>query len=74
MSDKGHLSNKDSAYYLTKLIGEDTHHVILAHLSEQNNTEELALQTLKETLERKKIDFKNIKIARQNEMTEFMEV
>ena len=74
LSDKGHLSNKDSAYYLTKLIGENTHHIILAHLSEQNNTEELALQTLKETLERKNIDFKNIKIARQNEMTEFMEV
>ena len=74
LSDKGHLSNKDSAYYLTKLIGNNTHHIILAHLSEQNNTEELALQTLKETLERKNIDFNNIRIARQNEMTEFMEV
>lgn len=74
LSDKGHLSNKDSAYYLTKLIGENTHHIILAHLSEQNNTEELALSTLKETLERKNINFKNIKIARQNEMTEFVEV
>lgn len=74
LSDKGHLSNKDSAYYLTKLIGENTHHVILAHLSEQNNTEELALSTLKETLERKNIDFKNISVAKQNEMTELMEV
>ena len=74
LSDKGHLSNKDSAYYLTKLIGNDTHHIILAHLSEQNNSEELALSTLKETLERKNIDFKNIKIARQNEMTELMKV
>ena len=74
LSDKGHLSNKDSAYYLTKLIGKDTKHIILAHLSEQNNTEELALNTLKETLERKEIDFKNIRIARQNEMTELIEV
>ena len=74
LSDKGHLSNKDSAYYLSKLIGNDTHHIILAHLSEQNNTEELALSTLKETLERKNINFKNIKVARQNEMTELMEV
>ena len=74
LSDKGHLSNKDSAYYLTKLIGNDTHHIILAHLSEQNNSEELALSTLKGTLERKNIDFKNIKIARQNEMTELMKV
>ena len=70
LSDKGHLSNKDSAYYLTKLIGENTKYIVLAHLSEQNNTEELALSTLKETLERKKITFNNIVIARQNEMTE----
>jgi len=74
LSDKGHLSNKDSAYYLTKLIGDNTNNIILAHLSEQNNTEELALSTLKETLKRKNIDFKNIIIARQNEMTELIEV
>lgn len=74
LSDKGHLSNKDSAYYLTKLIGNDTHHIILAHLSEQNNTEELALSALEEALERKNINFKNIRVARQNEMTELIKV
>lgn len=74
LSDKGHLSNKDSAYYLSKLIGNNTHHIILAHLSEQNNTEDLALSTLKETLERKNIDFKDIRVARQNEMTELIQV
>ena len=74
LSDKGHLSNKDSAYYLTKLIGDNTKKIILAHLSEQNNTEELALTTLEETLKRKEIDFKDISIARQNEMTELIEV
>jgi len=74
LSDKGHLSNKDSAYYLTKLIGKDTKHIILAHLSEQNNTEELALNTLKETLKRKEIVFNDILIARQNEMTEVFTV
>lgn len=74
LSDKGHLSNKDSAYYLSKLIGNNTKHIILSHLSEQNNTEELALVTLNDTLKRKNIDFKNIIIARQNEMTELFEV
>ena len=74
LSDKGHLSNKDSAYYLTRLIGENTREIILAHLSEQNNTEELALSTINETFERKNIDFKNIRIARQNEMTELIEI
>ena len=74
LSDKGHLSNKDSAYYLSKLIGNNTHHVILAHLSEQNNTEELALETLKETLKNKNIKFDDIRIAKQNKMTELIEV
>ena len=69
LSDKGHLSNKDSAYYLSKIIGDNTKQIILAHLSEQNNTEELALSTLKETLERRNIQFKNIDVARQNELT-----
>ena len=70
LSDKGHLSNKDSAYYLSKLIGNNTKKVVLAHISEQNNTEDLALNTLRETLKRKNVDFDNIVIARQNEMTE----
>ena len=74
LSDKGHLSNKDSSYYLSKLIGNNTKYVVLAHLSEQNNTEDLALKTLNETLSRKKIDFKNIIIARQNEITELFNI
>lgn len=74
LSDKGHLSNKDSAYYLSKLIGNNTKYVVLAHLSEQNNTEELALDTLNETLKRKNINFNNITVARQNEMTELFKV
>ncbi len=74
LSDKGHLSNKDSSYYLSKLIGPNTKYVILAHLSEQNNTEELALNTLRETLKRKNIDFKNILVAKQNEVTELFTI
>ena len=74
LSDKGHLSNEDSSYYLTRLIGDNTKYVVLAHISEQNNTEDLALNTLKETLKKKNINFNNIVIAKQNEMTELMEV
>lgn len=74
LSDKGHLSNKDSSYYLSKLIGDLTEYVILAHISEQNNDESLALETLKKTLNRKNIKFKNIIIARQNKMTELFDI
>ena len=74
LNDKGHLSNKDSAYYLTKLIGNNTKQVILAHLSEQNNTEELALEALNESLKKHDIDFKNIIVAHQNEVTEMFNI
>ena len=74
LSDKGHLSNKDSAYYLTKLIGSNTKYVVLAHLSEQNNTEDLALSTLRNTLLNKHLKFENISVAKQNEITELYNI
>lgn len=70
LSDKGHLSNQASAFYLSKLIGPNTKKVILAHLSQDNNTEEIALDTLKQTLKENNIKFNNIDIAKQNETTE----
>lgn len=70
LSDKGHLSNKDSAYYLSKLVGDKTKHIILAHLSEQNNDPNLALETLKNKINSNI----TVEIANQNEMTELIEV
>ena len=49
LSNYGHLSNKDASIYLAKLIGESTKKIVLMHLSENNNSEELALKTIKET-------------------------
>ncbi len=43
MSDQGHLSNAQAALALSHLVGPHTRHVILAHLSETNNTPELAM-------------------------------
>lgn len=45
ISDKGHLSNADSAYYLSNLIGEHTEEIVLAHLSSECNTPEIAMST-----------------------------
>lgn len=72
LSDRGHLSNKTSAYYLNKIIGSDTKTIILAHLSETNNTEELALKELKTVLTNHKIE--NIYIGKQNKRGELIEV
>lgn len=74
LGDKGHLSNEDSAYYLSQFVGENTKCVILAHLSEHNNTCELAMKSLEEQLTKtsKKVD--KVIIAKQNERTELVEV
>ncbi len=74
LSDKGHLSNYDSAKYLSQFIGNNTKKIILAHLSEENNTESLALEALHNRLAKEKISFKNIIIARQNEETELINI
>lgn len=74
IGDTGHLSNQDSAYYLSEFIGPDTKGVILAHLSEQNNTEKLALAVLKKELKSKSINFNNISVAKQNVVSEVFRI
>lgn len=70
LSDQGHLSNNATGFYLAKLIGENTKKIVLAHLSKENNTEEEALKTVKKTLEEYEISFDDIKVARQREKTD----
>ena len=50
LGDKGHLSNYDSALYLSKFIGDNTKYIMLAHLSEENNSPSVAYDTLMERL------------------------
>ena len=71
ISDKGHLSNKTTAKYLKKIIGPNTKTIILAHLSENNNTEEKALEAMKEEELDKKA---KIYIAKQYEESPLLEV
>ena len=71
ISDRGHLSNKTTAKYLKKIIGKNTKYIILAHLSEKNNTEEKALEAVNEELGSTNI---NILIARQTEESPMIEV
>lgn len=74
LGDKGHLSNKDSAYYLSKFIGENTQKVILIHLSEENNDPKIALDTLEKTLEKNGLYFKDIVVSNQKERTELIKL
>ena len=71
ISDKGHLSNTTTSKYLSKIIGNKTKYIILAHISEKNNTEELAYKCTKEEINNEKV---RILIAKQYEESEFIEV
>lgn len=62
-SEVGHLSNVDSANYLASLIGPHTKQIYLCHLSEECNTEPLALKTIKRVFNKKEIDIEKIKIS-----------
>lgn len=74
LSDKGHLSNYDSAKYLSKFIGNKTKYILLAHLSEENNTKELALDTLNERLNKENIHIDHIIVTSQNKETDLISV
>ena len=74
LSDKGHLSNYDSSKYLSSFIGDNTKYILLAHLSHDNNTEEIAYETLVSRLNENNKHVDNIIITKQNEETELINI
>ena len=51
--DKGHLSNDECASLVRNILSERTKEVLLAHLSEECNTPEIALECTRRVLEEK---------------------
>ena len=51
MGSRGHLSNRDCAQALKHLADKGLRQAVLCHLSQQNNTAQLAFDTVKEVLE-----------------------
>ncbi len=70
LSDKGHLSNGQTGFYLSKIIGPDTKKIALAHLSKENNDPDIALRDVKATLKENDVKFNNFVIAKQRERVE----
>lgn len=62
LSIEGHLSNDLASKYLIDLIGDKTKKILLAHLSEECNTAELALKTFSDLLEKDGIYSLNINV------------
>lgn len=65
LNDKGHLNNEYSAKLMSELIGDKTKEIVLAHLSQEANTPEKAMETYLKIFQEQNISFKNIKIASQ---------
>lgn len=68
LGDRGHLSNEVSAELISKLINPGLKHILLAHLSKENNYEELAYETVCCELMSRSSDFlaENISVAHRD--------
>ncbi len=64
VSKKGHLSNAECAVFASELAESGTKHIMLAHLSEENNLPSLAFNETFSALADEDFD---IKVARQDE-------
>lgn len=62
MADNGHMSNEDSATFATTMVSGKTKEIVLAHLSEECNTEELAITAYQNMFEARKVYLKPIKL------------
>lgn len=68
-SDNGHLGNKQTSEFVSGIMNDDLRYVCLAHLSKNNNTPEIALDTIRRTLDEKGIKLSEhqcISVLRRN--------
>lgn len=72
LDDQGHLSNEDSANLLLNLVDDNTEYIILAHLSQECNLEELALDTHRRIFTDQGVNISSYKLiaAKQNHSSE----
>ncbi|RPF56719.1 MBL fold metallo-hydrolase [Abyssicoccus albus] len=56
LSDLGHISNIDAGHAIADVIGEQTKRIYLSHLSQDNNMQQLAYDSVSEILEQRDVD------------------
>lgn len=71
LGDRGHLSNDTSADLISRLIHPQLQYIMLAHLSKENNYEELAYETVCCELMNRGSSFssKNVSVAHRDQPT-----
>jgi phosphoribosyl 1,2-cyclic phosphodiesterase len=74
LSDTGHLSNLQASLLVLEHASPKLQHIILSHLSENNNTPELALSTFKMLTSERKNFSPNIEISSRFHPTSILEI
>ena len=74
LGDLGHLSNQEAGESLIELVGENTKNVLLSHISQDNNTPELAYNTVSKILQRNKISNTLLGLTYHNQMSKIIKI
>lgn len=74
LSNNGHLSNDATARIANRLCeGSEVQRLLLGHISENNNTEKIAYDTVENTLKERDSDIE-LYVAHQNRRSEVFEI
>ncbi len=73
LSSKGHLSNEDAGKFLIKQRVKKSNHVVLAHLSSENTTEEITFNHVKNMLVKENLPC-NLSLSYRNKIGKIIEL
>lgn len=78
LGDKGHLSNESSGRLLCRLLHDKLKHIVLGHLSAENNLAELAYETVRMEITMGDTEYRfgdfPVSVAKRNERSELIAV
>ncbi len=76
LSDHGHLSNENAGRLLNHILHDNMKHILLGHLSKENNFEELAYETVKLEIDQGDCPYCSrdfaIEVARRDSMSQIV--
>ena len=78
LSDHGHLSNDNAGRLLNHILHDNMRHILLGHLSKENNYEELAYETVKLEIDQGDSQYCSgdfaISVAKRDEMSQIITI
>ncbi len=78
LSDHGHLSNDNAGRLLNHILHDNMKHILLGHLSKENNYEELAYETVKLEIDQGDSQYCSgdfaISVAKRDEMSQIITI